>query len=338
VQKLARPARLAAPTPDDPSMTDEMCPQGTKRKARLARVAAGQWGNVTTAQLRALGFSPKEVHGMAARRELHRRHQGVYAYGAMLPAPEAKWAAGLLAAGPGAALSHTAGVALRGLMAPRYVTEVTAPTQRRGDEALRIHVARLGGGDTELVKGLRTTTVPRMLLELAATGWPIARLTHEAAASGLSSLAEIRAYADAHNHRRGATALRAAANRPHTRSRGEERLHAFLTRKGIPHEMNHTIGAINVDAFIPDLNVAVELDHPETHGSAHAAATDAWRDAYVRARGIDPLRIDANDFAVLAAELRRRAGYSSGASSAAASSTGASSAGASAEASSSLPS
>jgi very-short-patch-repair endonuclease len=288
-------------------MTDEIPRHGGERKTQLARWAAAQWGNVTRAQIRAARFSDREVDGMVLRGELHRRHRGVYAYGPPLPAPEATWAAALLAAGLGSALSHTASLAVRGLITPRGVTEVTAPTQRRGDETLKIHQGQLEQSEVEVIEGLRTTSVPRMLLELAAANWPIAKLTHEATAGRHCSLAAIRAYAAANEGHKGAPALRAALNQQHTRSGGERKLHAFLTRGGWRHTMNFPIGAINVDAFLHDLNIAIELDHPETHGTSWAQQRDHWRDAYLQARGIDTLRVDTADFTVLSAELQRRA-------------------------------
>jgi hypothetical protein len=70
--------------------------------------------------------------------------------------------AALLAAGHGAALSHTAAAAVHGLMTVRSVIDVKAPTQRRGNERLRM---RTGGGQTTVVRGLRVTTVAQTLLD-----------------------------------------------------------------------------------------------------------------------------------------------------------------------------
>lgn len=90
------------------------------------------------------------------------------------------------------------------------------------------------------------------------------------------------------------------------RSHGEARLLAFLRRNRLPlPEMNAQIGRIRVDAYWAQLGLAVELDCDQTHGTAWAVEDDAWRDAYVRARGIRLLRIEEADFAVLAAERSR---------------------------------
>jgi len=54
------------------------------------------------------------------------------------------------------------------------------------------------------------------------------------------------------------------------------------------------------------LRLAVELDHEQTHGTPWAIRRDAWRDRYLAARGIETLRMEEDDFNLLAAELARR--------------------------------
>lgn len=275
-----------------------------QRAARLAAGAATQWGNVTTEQLRRLGYSREQIRGMRERGVLHRRHRGVYAYGHVSPAPESKWAAALLAAGPGSALSGTAVLAVHRLIEPRHVTEVTAPTKRRGDETLRIHVG--DPGEILVVRGLSCTTIARALVDVAATAWPIDHLVHEAAASGLVSLDDLRTYADA-TKRKGVQALRAALALPHTRSRGERRMRAYLERRGLPvPEMNVRLDGMTVDGYVEELGLVIELDHPETHGSAFAKRRDANRDARHRARGRDVIRLEEIDLAALADEIAAR--------------------------------
>ena len=279
-------------------MADELPRDGGKRKARLADVARRQWGNVTRRQLEAIGFSTREVDGMVGRGEIYRLHRGVYAVGHVSPAPEAKWAAALLAAGGGAALSHTTVLAVHGLIKPRHLTEITAPTQRRGDDALRIHTAELRG-ESEHVSGLHVTTLPRAFLDLAAAHWPIDRFVHEAAAAGLCSLETQRAFALAAMGRPGAPAYRRALALPHLRSKREAALHAALREAGIAHEMNAPVGKMHVDALAGTL--ALELDHENTHGAAWVIARDARRDAELERRGLQVVRSTEIDVLVRAA-------------------------------------
>jgi very-short-patch-repair endonuclease len=281
-------------------MADEMPRGAAERKARLAALARRQWGNVTAAQLRKLGFSRHDIAGMVRRGELIRIHRGVYAIGHVSPAPEAKWAAALLAAGREAALSHLTALALHGLIPPRTITEVTASTQRRGDDTLKIHHAQLEG-ETTRIKGLRATTLPRTFIDVAATGWPIDSYVHEATASGLTTLKALRRFALVANARPGTPALRRALALPHLRSRRERALHAELLQADIEHTMNHEIGRMTVDAFVPALNLVLELDHENTHGTAFAIERDARRDAELERRGYTVARSTEIDELVRAA-------------------------------------
>jgi very-short-patch-repair endonuclease len=266
-----------------------------------------QWGNITRRQLLRLDFTRDEIVGMLRRSELLTVHRGVYALGHKSPAPEARWAAGLLAAGSGSALSHSGSAGAWGLIPARAVTEVTAPTRRRGDATLKVHHRQLDEEEVTTLRGLRVVTVARTLLDLAETGWKIDRLADEAVASRLVSLDDLRGYAETHRSARGGARLHAAVHRPHLRSPGERRLLAFLRRRNLPiPETNARFGRLSVDAYFPELRLAVELDHEQTHGTPWAIRRDAWRDRYLAARGIETLRIEEDDFNLLAAELERR--------------------------------
>jgi predicted transcriptional regulator of viral defense system len=197
-------------------VTDEVRPHAELRQARAAEVASQQWGNITAAQLRAVGFSKDEIHGMARRGLLHRMHRGVYAFGAISPAPEQRWAAALLAAGEGSALSHTTAAAFYGQLPVREVIEVTAPTQRRGDARLKVHTC--GRFEAVRKKGLTVATPAQTLLDLAAVDWPIDRMTHDMAASGLVSLDALRTFARNRRGEPGARTMAKALAMPHTRS------------------------------------------------------------------------------------------------------------------------
>lgn len=240
---------------------------------------------------------------MVRRGELQRLHRGVYAVGHVSPAPEAKWGAALLAAGRGAALSHTTVLALHGLLPPRTVTEVTTPTQRRGDETLRVHTAELAG-ETVSVRGLRATSLPRTFLDLATIRWPIDRVVHEAAAAGLCDLEALRRYALAANGRPGVPRLREALALPHLRSKRERKLLEALRREGLAPEMNAPIGRMKVDALLGDL--VLELDHENTHGTAYARRRDARRDAELERRGFVVVRSTEIDVLVRAARAAGR--------------------------------
>jgi Transcriptional regulator, AbiEi antitoxin len=291
-------------------VTDEPRPLAEFRQARAAEVAARQWGNITAAQLRAIGFSKDEVYEMARRGLLHRLHRGVYAFGALSPAPEQRWAAALLAAGEGSALSHTGAAAFYGQVAVREVTEVTAPTQRRGDERLKVHTAKRS--DVVRKRGLVVTTPAQTLLDLAAASWPIDRMTHEMAAASIASLDDLRTLARNRRGEPGAAALARALDLPHTRSAWERRFLKWATNlEGVPAPVtNDRIGHLTVDCHWPDHHLVIELDTDQTHGAAWKRRDDAERDAWLQTRGIEVQRVRQDDWdpTSLAADLRPRLG------------------------------
>jgi very-short-patch-repair endonuclease len=267
-------------------------------------VAARQWGNVTTAQLRAIGFSKDEIYEMARRGLLHRMHWGVYAFGAPSRAPEQRWAAALLAAGDDSALSHTTAATSYGQLPVREVIEVTAPTQRRGDERLKVHVAKRF--QTVERNGLTVTIPAQTLLDLAATGWPIARMPHDLAASGVVPLDALRTFARNRRGEPGAKALAKALAMPHTRSAWERRFLRWVDARGLPIPvMNDEIGPFTVDAHWPDQALVIELDTEQTHGTAWATKNDAERDAWLASRELEVWRVRRAD-EDLAQRLRQR--------------------------------
>ena len=243
---------------------------------------------------------------MAQRGLLQRLHRGVYAFGALSPAPEQRWAAALLAAGGGSALSHMTGATFYGQLPVRSIIEVTAPTRRRGDERLRIRVAKR----FEVVerRGLRVTSPAQTLLDLAAISWPIDRMTHELAASGHVSLDDLRTFARNRRGEPGARALAKALDIPHTRSRWERDFFEWVQRlEGVPvPRMNDGIAPLTVDCHWPEHGVVIELDTEQTHGTAWKRRDDAARDAYLQTKGKTVRRVRKEDWdrAALEAWLR----------------------------------
>ncbi|MDA0173004.1 hypothetical protein OJ998_28135 [Solirubrobacter taibaiensis] len=106
-----------------------------------------------------------------ARGTLTRRYPGVYSYGRGELSPEARWMAAVLACGEGAALAHLSSV-LRFDCSRWPVGEphVIVPRRHRAVEGIVIHHAiGLDPRDATEFRGIPTTTVARMLLDLSAT-------------------------------------------------------------------------------------------------------------------------------------------------------------------------
>src|SRR4051812_49225760 len=116
-----------------------------RRDAALAALAARQYGVVSLAQLRELGWSDSAVRSRVARGRLHRVHRGVYAVGHRVLSWEAQVMAAVLACGNRAVASHRTAAGHLGLMPsgsrPIDVTVATGAGQSR--PGIRAHRGRL---------------------------------------------------------------------------------------------------------------------------------------------------------------------------------------------------
>ncbi len=133
-----------------------------------------------------------------------------------------------------------------------------------------------------------------------------AKLAHEAIAKRLTTQPELQAIAERHKHHRGAPALLAKAQAPHTRSDLERQFLRFLDAHNIPRPLpNHPIGPLTVDGYYPEAKLVVELDE-DAHKSAWAFEHDRKRDRYLASIGLRVMRITARSMnATLARELHR---------------------------------
>jgi hypothetical protein len=157
--------------------------QGRIVEREIARIARGQHGVVTRAQLLGAGLTRAHVRRRIDRGSLLREYPGVYRVGHRAPSIEATYMAAVLACGKGALLSgraagHLLGV-VKGTPAP---PEVTARSERR-IEGVRTRRARVSDSrDAWRWRGIPVTTVARTLVELGAdlSLDALARACHEA--------------------------------------------------------------------------------------------------------------------------------------------------------------
>ncbi len=88
--------------------------------------------------------------------------------------------AAVLAAGPGAVLSHRSAAELWGLIAGFTAPiHVTLPTARRGRPGIRFHRSSLPDDERTVFDGIPVTTVPRTTLDCAADMSGAPRRTHD---------------------------------------------------------------------------------------------------------------------------------------------------------------
>jgi very-short-patch-repair endonuclease len=226
---------------------------------------------------------------------------GVYAVGTGLTTREATWAAAVLAGGPRALLSHRDACLIRGLLRGSITTihVTTDERSRHGCRGIHLHrVNELHSADRDRVEGIPVTSVPRTLLDLAAT-LPT-RLAHAIEAADdrrLLHMPDIDDLIERHQGRPGVPALRdaLAAYRPDprfTRSKAEKALVALCRRAGLPlPEMNLNVLGHEVDALWEQRRLIVEIDTYGTHSSRASFERDRRRDAELQLAGYRVLRI-----------------------------------------------
>lgn len=270
---------------------------------RLSRLASGQHGVVTRAQLVDVGLGPSSIARRIDARRLVPVHAGVYLVGHLARAPLATEMAAVLACGRGAVVSHRSAGLIWRLVSPRrghVGVDVTVPrawSPRRA--GVRVHRrTTLAPSDIVVLGRLPVTSPARTLLDLGSV-LGLAALEGAAAEAerrhgvGLDSLAD---QLERNRGRVGAAALRAVVERGErpalTRSEAERRLLRLLRRAGIAApEANVVVLGFEVDLLWRERRVAVELDGYAFHADRAAFERDRARDAELQAHGYRVVRV-----------------------------------------------
>jgi predicted transcriptional regulator of viral defense system len=242
--------------------------------ALISALAACQHGVVSRRQLLEVGLTHRAIQARLARRLLVPLHRGVYAFGHDQLRLEGRWLAAVLAAGPGAVLSHRDAAALHGIRKPpesRNVS-VTAMTNARSTLALWIHPRRrLVAEDVVTVHGIPTTSPARTLVDLASalTAGQLAATLGEADRRGLLDPAALRRalrrtrgrHGQGHARLRAALAAHEQQGAVLTRSELEERFLDLVLDAELPRPlMNARVAGFQVDALWRAERLVVELD------------------------------------------------------------------------------
>ena len=221
--------------------------------------------------------------------------RGVYAVGHAALGDAGRMRAALLAAGPGAALSHRTAGALHKLVPsmPPFVEVTVATAPRRSRSGLVIHTTRRAP-QIIAVDGLPVTAPLRTLVDMAPSlgAGELERACADALIRNLVTAGELEA----------ARLVEPGGAAP-TRSRLERRFLALVRAAGLPRPLvNHTIGPYEIDFAWPTERVLVETDGWNTHGNRLAFENDRARDADLVAQGYVVLRFtwrQINDAPVL---------------------------------------
>jgi Protein of unknown function (DUF559) len=267
-------------------------------KEQTRSLASRQGGRISWAQLRHLGVADATIHYWVAGGYLSRVLPRVYAVGHVAASYTADLWAAILYAGPGAMLSHTAGTAWRGLIddTPRII-EVSTPRNIDSLPGIRVY-ARRPGLERQVYKGLPVTSIPQMMLDLAATAE--SRLVRNALArlDYLHILNVDALDAVCGRGKLGSTALQAALRTHQPRlayvnGRLEENFLTWCERQRLPLPgVNVWVHGVQVDAYWAEANLVVELDGGGNHSSRAQIRRDRSNELTLRSHGVRVVRYD----------------------------------------------
>lgn len=159
--------------------------------ATASRLAARQWGLLTTAQAQRLGISRDQLNHLVSVGILERVEHGVYAATAAPDGHRDKRVAWLVLAprmmaeerltDPAATgvLSHTSAAALHQLGdLLDDVPEVTVSHRKQTRRPMRVHRLPLAASDVTLIEGLPVTTPERTVADLLRDGHDLEHIAH----------------------------------------------------------------------------------------------------------------------------------------------------------------
>jgi hypothetical protein len=272
----------------------------------MAAVADGQHGIVSRSQLLVLGLTDEDIARRIRAARLHRLHRGVYAVGHRVLTIEGRWMAAVLAAGPGAVLSHATAAAvweMRPVGSGAIHVTIPSTNGRAQRPGLRIHRSRtLTARETTVHRGIPVTDPHRTLTDLARTlrGRPL-----EQAVNRAERLIDFERLA--RSAPRSLQAVLASYSDPVTRSELEEMFIRLCDDHGIPRpEVNARVEGLEVDFVWRDRRLIVEVDGYAHHRSPGAFERDRERDVVLEIKGWRVMRFTHD-------QVRHRAAWVAGA-------------------------
>ena len=283
----------------DPAIRSEKRSRGAD--AAIAELASRQHGRVARWQLLALGLRSGAIDRRIAAERLHPEHRGVYAVGHRSRTREGRWMAAVLACGPCAVLSHRPAAAHWRLReAAHGPVHVTVPPGRHSRRGIVVHHSRLRADEITVHDEIPVTTVPRTILDIAASGdrREVERALNESEFLRLTDPLSLRDLHDRHRGHRGVRTVRqvleAVVLGIHvTRSELEEVFLALVARYGLPRPLTNVVLEVGfeVDCAWPEQRLVVELDGHASHATRAGFERDRERDRVLQAAGWRVVRI-----------------------------------------------
>lgn len=237
---------------------------------------------MTRGQLLRAGVDSDRIKRWLADGRLRRVHQGVYALGHTAPSTLGDYIAAVLAGGDDAALSHRpaayVGRLIHGAAPPPEITIPPSDCRRR--PGIRIHRSALHPRDVFEVDGIRVTSIPRILLDLAPSlpQVELTRACHEAWIHHRTRPHHIEACIARYPHKPGIAKLRAALGADVTLSDLETAFLRLLSTNKLPRpRTNIDRAGDKVDCYWPDLDLTIELLSFGYHATRYAWEEDIAR-------------------------------------------------------------
>ena len=264
----------------------------------IAEIARRQHGVVAFSQLAGLGLDKAAVRRRVEAGRLHRLHRGVYAVGHRALTRRSYLVAAVLAIGDDAALSHRSAAELWGIRGSHWQIDVTCPRALRQRGGMTLHRHPLPADEVVVRDGIRVTSPPRTLLDLAGVLGPqqLRRAYEQAEILRLDSTLSLGRLIERHENRKGTNALcgllGSQALPAITKRELEERFLTTIRAGGLPEPRTNTVvEGLEVDAFWPAARLVVELDSRGFHLNRIAFERDRERDRKLMLAGYRVVRI-----------------------------------------------
>jgi very-short-patch-repair endonuclease len=266
----------------------------------VLRLAGRQHGVIARRQLLDLGLSPRAIEHRLARGRLHVLRRGIYVVGRPETDREGRWMAAVLAAGPGAVLSHGSAAAIWGIAKEEHGwIDVSVPFDSRSRRQQRVRVHRrygLRAGDLTHARGIPVTAPVRTLVDMAVqhSAARVERAVNEADRLDLVDPEGLRSALEDYAGERGVARLRRLLDRRTFRLTDSELERWFLPQvrqAGLPLPLTgQHLNGFKVDFYWPDLRLVVETDGLRYHRTPAQQAQDRIRDQAHLSAGFTPLR------------------------------------------------
>ena len=274
---------------------------------RLDRIGQQQYGLVTAAQLRGLGYSRAATHRLVETRRIAPVRLGVYRLCGTALSWRSVALAAVLSAGAGAVLSHRSAAVLWDLADPHHVAgeplHITGAGQRRL-EGVRAHRHALEAWEATLRLHIPVTTIERTLLDLAESepAVVVGRMMDEALRRRLTTASRLERAArwrSGPGRRLAAPFMEALSDRGIGYDPGanpwEQAMDREWDRMGLPEALRQYRIRVadgrtyQPDRAILDARIAVDWNGYNPHGSRSSFDYDSDRRARLAAAGWFPL-------------------------------------------------